>query len=107
MRAALAEAGWEEAESDAPNVISTAPRRVASGVFSQVDASLDLAPLDGRFVRVYVHAVRRNVLGSRSKQPYLSPGLRQKALGPITEALASRGLVALDAPRDRDEEVTD
>ncbi|MEL6616410.1 MAG: hypothetical protein AAFQ43_11775, partial [Bacteroidota bacterium] len=88
-------------------VISTEPRRIDTGIFSTVDASLDLAPLNGRFVRVYVHAVRRNVFGSRSKQPYLSRGLRQRALGDITEALAARGLVALDAPRERDEEATD
>ena len=107
LREALAEAGWEETEPDAPNVISTEPRRVDTSVFSHVDASLDLAPLGGGFVRVYVHAIRRNVFGSRSKMPYLSPGLRRAALEDITEALASRGLTALDAARERDEDATD
>ena len=107
LRAALAESGWEEVTSDVDNVLSTAPRRVDTGVFSRTDASLDLAPLNGRFVRIYVHAVRRNVFGSRTKQPFLSRGLREKALGSLTEALAARGLAALDAPRERDEEATD
>ena len=107
LRAALADAGWTEAEPDAPNVITTEPRRIDSGLFSHVDATLDLAPVGGPYVRVYVHAVRRNVFGSRSKQPYLSRGLRENALRGISDALAARGLVALDAPRERDEEATD
>ena len=104
---ALAEAGWEIAERDAPNVISTEPRRIDSGLFSSVDATLDLAPLGDRFVRVYVHATRRNIFGGRTKQPYLSRGLRRAALAELTDALAKRGLAALDAPRDRDEEATE
>ena len=107
LRAALTEAGWEEAPSGADNVITTAPREIDAGLFSTTEATLDLAPLNDRFVRVYVHAIRRNVFGSRSKQPYLSPGLRKKALGPLTEAMAGRGLIALDEPRERDEEATD
>ncbi|MEM1055459.1 MAG: hypothetical protein AAGI52_08020 [Bacteroidota bacterium] len=107
LREALADAGWEETEPDAPNVISTLPRRIDTGVFSHVDASLDLAPISGGFVRVYVHAIRRNIFGSRSKQPFLSPGLRQAALADLTEALAARGLTALDAPRERDEDATE
>ncbi len=107
LEGALQDAGWSLAPSDAPNVVSTAVKRIDTGVFSDIDATLDLAPLDGRFVRVYVHAVRRNVLGGRSKLPYLSKGLRDRALADVTKALASRGLIALDAPRDRDEEATD
>ncbi|OZC02509.1 hypothetical protein [Rubricoccus marinus] len=105
--AALREAGWAVVPPDAGNVISTDVRRIETGVFSTVEASLDLAPLNGRFVRVYVHAVRRNVFGSRSKLPYLTRGLRNRALDDVTAALANRGLVALDAPRERDEEATD
>jgi hypothetical protein len=104
---AAQESGWEIAEPDVDNVVSTGVRRIDTGLFSRVDASLDLAPLDGRFVRVYVHAVRHNAFGARSKQPYLSRGLRDRALREVTEALAAKGLVALDAPRERDEEATD
>ena len=108
LREAATEAGWELAEADAANVVTTESRRIETGIFSRTDASLDLAPLNGRFVRVHVHAVRRNtVFASRTKQPYLSRGLRERALAHLTDALAARGLVALDAPRERDEEATD
>lgn len=107
LRAALADAGWTEAEADAPNVITTELRRIDSGLFSHVDAMLDLAPVGGPYVRVYVHAFRTNVFGARSKQPYLSPGLRRAALGDLTDALSRRGLVALDQPRERDEDATE
>ena len=104
---ALGEAGWDLAERDAPGVISTESRRISTGLFSNVDATLDLARFGDRFVRVYVHAMRRNVLGGRTKQPYLSRGLRHAALAELTDALAARGLTALDAPRERDEEATE
>ena len=107
VREAATEAGWTVTESGVRSVVSTAPMRISTGVFSRVDASLDLAPLDGRYVRVYVHAVRRSVFGTRSKLPALSRSLRDRALGDLTRALAARGLTALDAPRDRDEEATD
>ena len=107
LLAALEEAGWSVAASDVSTVLSTDVRPISTGAFSRVEASLDLAPLNGRFVRVYVHAVRRNVLGGRSKLPYLSRGLRERALAEITASLAARGLAALDAPRERDEEATD
>ncbi|MEM6325557.1 MAG: hypothetical protein AAF791_00430 [Bacteroidota bacterium] len=107
LRDALTEAGWTETEQDAPNVISTEPRRIATGFLSRTDATLDLAPISGRFVRVYVHAIRTNVFGARSKQPYLSRGLREDALASLTEAMAARGLIALDQPRERDEDATE
>lgn len=107
LAAALGEAGWTLAESDAPNVLTTEPRLIDRGVFSRTEVSLDLAPLNDRFVRVYVQAVRWNVFGARSKPPYLSTGLRRRALSELTDALRSRGLVALDAPRERDEEATE
>ena len=107
LRAAITEAGWEIAPSAVPAVVSTTPRRVEAGLLSSTDAALDLVPLDGGFVRVYVRAETRSFLGGRSKVYALSPALRGDLLRSLSDALASRGLVALGTPRDRDEDATE
>lgn len=104
---AVEAAGWTLAPSPTPAIVTTRPRRVASGLTSHTDAALELVPLDGGFVRVYVRAERRSMLGGRSKVYALDGGLRQSVLGPLSEALAARGLVALGTPRERDEDATD
>ena len=108
LRAAAVEAGWEIAPSRDPRVVTTAPRRVATGLASRTEAALDLVPLDGGHVRVYVRAERRStVFGGRSKVYALDPGLRAAALAGLTDALRQRGLVPLGTPRDRDEDATE
>lgn len=107
LSAAAVEAGWALAPSPTPSVVATEARRVATGVFSRTTASVELVPLHGRFVRVWVRGESHSALGGRTKVFALTPTLRARVLGPLSEALASRGLVALDTPRDRDEEVTE
>ncbi len=110
LRSAVVAAGWETAPSLSPGVVTTAPRSLSGGL-TQTTATLDLVPVNAneapaRFVRVVVRAERRGLLGGRSKVYALDGGLRERLLAPITEALAAHGLVALGAPRDRDEDVT-
>ncbi|WP_412062133.1 hypothetical protein [Rubrivirga sp. IMCC45206] len=107
LREAAEAAGWTVAESLDPAVVTTAPRDVGAGLTSSTSAALDLVPLDGGFVRVYVRAERRSVLGGRSKVYALDGAMRQRILGPLSEALAERGLVPLGTPRDRDEDATE
>jgi len=107
LREAATEAGWELADSTDPAIVSTAPRRVATGLASHTEAGIELVPLAGGYVRVYVRAERRSILGGRSKVYALDSELRQSVLGPISEALRSRGLVPLGTPRDRDEDATE
>lgn len=108
LRAAVRESGWEVVASRDPSVVTTAPRPVASGLTSRTEAALDLVPLDGGFVRVYVRAERRSTLfGGRSKVYALDAGLRAAVLAPLTDALRQRGLVPLGTPRDRDEDATE
>lgn len=64
-------------------------------------------PLGDGFVRVWVRGESHSALGGRTKVFALTPGLRARVLDPLSSALASRGLVALGAPRDRDEEATE
>ena len=101
-RAAQA-AGWALADADAPGVVSTERR----GVGGRTEAALDLVPLDGGFVRVYVRARKRSLLGGRGKVFSLDGRLRRVVLGDLTRALEAEGLVPLGTPKDRDEEATD
>jgi hypothetical protein len=108
LREAAEAAGWTLAPSLDAAIVTTSPRRVDTGLLSTTDAALDLVPLDGGFVRVYVRAERRSQLfGGRSKVYALDGALRQAVLGPLSEALSERGLVPLGTPRDRDEDATD
>ena len=107
LREAAEAAGWGLAPSLDPAVVTTAPREVATGLGSRTQAALDLVPLDGGYVRVYVRAEKRSWLGGRSKVYALDGDLRQSVLGPLSEALSERGLVPLGTPRDRDEDATD
>ncbi len=113
LGAAVTAAGWTADVPVVTGIVTTAPRPVPGGVFSRATARLDLMPLNAgaahgaRFVRVVVRAERRSFLGGRTKVFALDGGTRRALLGPISEALAVRGLVALDAPRDRDEDATD
>jgi hypothetical protein len=107
IRAALSEAGWEEVPADAPNVVSTAPRRVSDWGLYRTDVSLDVAPVGARHVRVFFHPVRSSVLGGRTKLGYLSGGLRRALLPDLNAALARHGFVVLGTPDERDEETVD
>lgn len=107
LREAVEAAGWTLAPSLDPAIVTTESREVATGLGSRTEAALDLVPLDGGYVRVYVRAERRSLLGGRTKVYALDGALRQAVFAPLSEALAGRGLVALGTPRDRDEEATD
>ncbi len=113
LGAAAAAAGWTAEVPDPTGIVTTAPRPVPGGLFARTTARLDLMPLNAgsdhgaRFVRVIVRAERRSFLGGRTKVYALDGGTQRALLGPISEALAERGLVALGTPRDRDEDATD
>ena len=113
LRLSAEAAGWTLAPQRAPGMVTTVMRPVPGGTLSRTTAALDLVPLNAgasqgaRYVRVVVRAEQRSALGGRSKVYALDGRLRDALLGPIGEALAARGLVALGTPRDRDEDATD
>ena len=105
LREALVEAGWTVLPaSDAPAVVSTAPRGFGDWGLYRVEAHLDVVPVGDRHVRVLVHPVRRYVTGSASKIGFLTRGLRGRVLGTLDAALSRRGLRPLSAPIERDTE---
>lgn len=107
LEEAATDAGWTTVPAETPRMVSTASRPIRAGLLSRTSAAIDLVPLDGGFVRVYVRAEKRSLLGGRSKVFALDGALRQSVLGPISASLAERGLVALGTPRDRDEDATE
>ncbi|HEX9952511.1 MAG TPA: hypothetical protein VGB53_12135 [Rubricoccaceae bacterium] len=112
LRLAAEAAGWALAPQQASGTVTTAMRPVPGGTLSRTTAALDLVPLNAgashgaRYVRVVVRAEQRSALGGRSKVYALDSRLREALLGPVGEALAAQGLVALGTPRDRDEDAT-
>lgn len=104
IRNALAEAGWTEASSVVPNVVSTHPRQLSDWGLYRVVVSLDVVPVGGQHVRVLFHPVRRYITGGRSKIPYLDSGMRRTLLPVLNEAFEAHGLYPIGTPRERDEE---
>ena len=107
IRSALAEAGWAEVPADAPNVVSTAPRRISNWGLYRTELSIDVAPVGEDHVRVFFHPVRYTALGGRTSLGYLSSGLRRAVVPDLNTAFARHGLVVLGTPRERDEETVD
>ena len=107
IRAALTEAGWEEASSGAPNIVSTAPRRISDWGLYRTAVSLDVAPIGAHHVRVFFHPVRYSVLGGRTKLGYLSGSLQRSLVPDLNAAFAKQGFVVLGTPDERDEETVD
>lgn len=104
IRLALTEAGWNEAEADVPNVVSTEPRWSSSWGIFRTEVTLDVAPIGEEHVRIIFHPVRHSLLGGRTKIPYLDGGMRRRYLGDLNEAFAAQGFEVLGTARERDEE---
>lgn len=104
IQAALADAGWTETESAAPNVVSTAPRSLNNWGIYRVVVSLDVVPIGEQHVRVLFHPARRYFTGGLSKIPYLDSGLRRALLPDLNEAFSKQDLYPVGTPRERDEE---
>lgn len=106
LREAAVEAGWSLSPGPTTAVVTTAPRAVGASM-SPTTAVLEMVPMSGDVVRVWVRGETRGLLGGRTKLYALTPTLRERTLSELSDALAARGLRALDAPHVRDEETTD
>ena len=106
IRTALAEAGWEEAEPSARNVVTTKPRDVRNWGLYEVRVWLDVAPVNDRYVRVLFHPYRYYITGTRGKIAYLNRSLRNAFLDDLNAAFSDQGLVAVGTPVERDRETT-
>ena len=104
VRAALADAGWTVGQPSVNGFVTTEERVLGERLLYRVVASLDVALIGDRAVRVYIHPYRRSFTGSRSKLGFLSGAMERDILPNLRAAFASHGLVALGTARERDEE---
>ena len=104
VQAALVEAGWTLGEPSADGLVSTEERAFGERLLYRVVASLDVAFVGDRAVRVYIHPYRRYVTGGRSKLGFLSGGMEREILPDLREALEARGIRPLGTARERDED---
>ncbi|QXD14308.1 hypothetical protein GQ464_012760 [Rhodocaloribacter litoris] len=105
IEVALRQAGWHLVEADAPNVVATEARTITNWGLYKVQASLEVAPLGERHVRVFIHPYRKFFTGGRSKIPYLRGSLRRAILPALTRAFEAQGLRMIGSAVERDEEV--
>jgi len=93
---AVTDAGWTLDEADAPNVVSTSEATVTHWGLYKVVVSIDVAPVNGTHVRVFVHPYRVYIWGSRSKMPYMSRRIRNFVIPELTETLSDQGILDAD-----------
>jgi len=93
---AVIDAGWTLDEPDAPNVVSTSEATVTHWGLYKVVVSIDVAPINGTHVRVFVHPYRVYIWGSRSKMPYMSGRIRNFVIPELTETLSNQGILDAD-----------
>jgi len=93
MMRALEAAGWEQVESQAPNALRTSERILNRRLVYKTVVTLEVVPIGDEYIRVFIHPYRDNLIGGKSKIPYLQSNVRRKILPPLTEAFEEEGLV--------------
>lgn len=96
---ALIEVGWELDEAPSENAVSTSEVEIVDWGLYDVRVSLDVVPINQKFVRVFVHPYRQYFFGSRSKMSYMNRRVRSYVLPDLTNAFRARGIVPLGEPR--------
>ena len=91
---AFTDAGWTLIDSEMPNVVVGAPRRVRNWGLYRVVASVEAVVMDDGYVRLFIHPYRHYVTGNRSKIPFLKRPLRRGIVLPLKEALEQQDLTA-------------
>ncbi len=101
---ALVAADWTVTEGITDNVVATEPRQFRSWGIYSVEIELEVVPLAGDHVRVFVNPYRHFYQGTRRKVPYLRKSWARSALKDLSNALESEGLAyegtAMERARD-------
>jgi len=102
IETALTEAGWQLASPSAPNVVTTEMRSFINWGLYKVEARLEVVPIGGEYVRVFVHPYRKYITGGRGKIPYMKGSIRRAIIPKLNRALETQGLVPIGSARSRD-----
>ena len=99
---ALERTRWEVRPSTTPNVIATDTVTLRRWGLYSVEVSLEVAPIDDRYVRVLVHPYRHYFTGGRRKIPYFKRSLRRQILPELSAAFEAEGLQVMGSSVERD-----
>lgn len=102
IRAALAEAGWEEGPPIAAEVVTTEPRVMQRWGLYYVEMRIDVLPVGERHVRVIFHPYRHFVTRSRGKIGYLTRRLERAVVPELSAAFERQGITLLGHAVHRD-----
>ena len=89
---ALVAADWKVYPGETPNVLATDTITVGTRVLYNIEVSLEVAPLGGNHVRVFVHPYRKYIGGARRKVRYFRGGLQSAILPRLNESFSAEGL---------------
>lgn len=102
IKAALDAAGWTVADAVTPNVIAAESRKFREwGVYS-IEVDLEVAPVEGNYVRLFVHPYRIFFTGAKRKIPYLRGSLARSVLKDLHSAFEAQGLEHIGTAQTRD-----
>lgn len=99
---ALAAAGWTSTEGVTANVMATESRRFRRWGLYKIVVDLEVAPIGGDYVRLFIHPYRVYFTGTRSKIPYLRGSLARSVLKDLHEAFEEEGLDFIGTAQSRD-----
>ena len=103
IKAGLDAAGWTVADAVTSNVIAAEPRKFREwGVYS-IEVDLEVAPVGGNYVRLFVHPYRIYFTGAKRKIPYLRGSLARSVLKDLHEAFEAQGLEHIGTAQTRDQ----
>lgn len=102
IRAGLDAAGWNVSEAVTPNVIAADSRKFREWGIYSIEVDLEVAPVGGNYVRLFVHPYRIYFTGAKRKIPYLRGSLARSVLKDLHEAFAEQGLEHIGTAQTRD-----
>lgn len=103
IMAALESAGWDTLQTSFPNTIATDEKVLSHWGVYRVTANLEVTPLGGDHIRVFVHPYRKYIFGGKGKILYLTRRIRTKFMPELNRALKDHGLVTAGTPFERDD----
>jgi len=102
IRKGLETAGWKESESVTPNVVTSESRKFREWGVYAIEVELEVAPVGGNYVRLFVHPYRIYFTGAKRKIPYLRGSLARSVLKDLHEAFEEQGLEHIGTAQTRD-----
>jgi len=102
----LQSAGWTLVDGITENVVATESRTFRQWGLYSIEVDLEIAPVGGDYVRLFVHPYRIYFTGSRSKIPYLRGSLARSVLKDLHAAFEEEGLIHIGTAQSRDQAAT-